>query len=404
MSSLKSFMMQIAKEEEFDVSNESFPDLEIRVAPNETFHYFYDVKGKRLIKSFLLREGVRVDTLCDVILTKTPEGFTPRLTFWKKDKTTKALAGVLSEEQLASEPRTLVVKARVGLDDCHENFWKLINFLQAYKGIDVPGDEFHIVDKSELALAESLQGHDKASVLSAVKTYLEGNVTEQDVQLLLDRRQTVDKFGRLLDDPEFFASESARLDAADERVWQIFFEENTWIFGYGLTLVACQKYTDNKLEAIAVGSNVFTGGGKRSDAIMRTKGMVQALLFAEIKTHKTALLMDRQYRVPDVYQVSSQLSGAVSQVQKTAHKATKRLEDLHRAYDAEGAFQFEISTVRPRQVVIAGNLRQLKDGENVNLEKLTSFELYRRDHQGVEITTFDELFERTKFIVRSQEP
>ena len=34
----------------------------------EGFHYFYDSVEKRLIKSFVLRKGQQVDTLCDVVL------------------------------------------------------------------------------------------------------------------------------------------------------------------------------------------------------------------------------------------------------------------------------------------------------------------------------------------------
>ena len=33
-----------------------------------------------------------------------------------------------------------------------------------------------------------MEGHDKEAVLSAVRTYLGGHLTEQDFQLLLDRR------------------------------------------------------------------------------------------------------------------------------------------------------------------------------------------------------------------------
>src|SRR5262249_31371212 len=158
-----------------------------------------------------------------------------------------------------------------------------------------------------------------------------GDITEYDVQMLLGRRKTLARFQRLLNDEGYFESEKRRLSEGDEGVWQDFFEHNTWIFGYGLTLLACEKYNDRKLEQITTGSNVLTGGGKRIDAIMRTKGFIQTLLFAEIKHHKTFLLEDEPYRRPDVYQVSSQLSGAVSQVQKTAHKAVRSLEDLHRA-------------------------------------------------------------------------
>ena len=221
--------------------------------------------------------------------------------------------------------------------------------------------------------------------------------------MLIDRRKTLARFAQLLTDPEFFSRERARLTLTTEGIWQSFFEENVWIFGYGLTLVACEKFSDKKLEQITSGANIFTGGGKRSDAVMRTKGFLQTLLFAEIKTHTTDLLMAKQYREPDVYQVSPQVSGAVSQVQKTSHKAIKRLENLHRSHSPSGQFQFEVSTIRPRQVVVIGNLSQLTDHGEINSEKMTSFELYSRDHQGVEILTFDELFERAKFIVDSQE-
>lgn len=60
----------------------------------------------------------------------------------------------------------------------------------------------------------------------------------------------------------------------------------------------------------------------------------------------------------------------------------------------------EVSTVRPRQVLIAGNLHEFAVGDDINVEKSSSFELYRRSISDVEIITFDELFERAVYIVR----
>lgn len=398
----KAIFLERIRETEFDVSSGVFADLEIRPAPDEKFYYFYDKNNSRLIKSFALRVGPKVDTVCDVFLIKKDSGFTPRLTFWKKDKS-KGWADTVTESELITERRTTLIKARVDTDGCHDNFWKLIDFLKACREIQLPHYVFRLAEGEDAELARALEGHNKNAILAAVKTYLEGQVTEQDVQMLIDRRKTLARFAQLLTDPEFFSRERARLTLTTEGIWQSFFEENVWIFGYGLTLVACEKFSDKKLEQITSGANIFTGGGKRSDAVMRTKGFLQTLLFAEIKTHTTDLLMAKQYREPDVYQVSPQVSGAVSQVQKTSHKAIKQLEDLHRSHSPSGQFQFEVSTIRPRQVVVIGNLSQLTDHGEINNEKMTSFELYRRDHQGVEILTFDELFERAKFIVDSQE-
>lgn len=133
------------------------------------------------------------------------------------------------------------------------------------------------------------------------------------------------------------------------------------------------------------------------------KGFLQTLLFAEIKRHDTELLMATPYRAPDVYQVSREVSGAVSQVQKTAHEAVKKLGDLHRQSDPSGRYQFDVSTIRPRQVVVVGQLTQLADGNAINVEKMSSFELWRTGQLGTEILTFDELYERAKYIVETQE-
>lgn len=398
---IKEFLLQRAKETEFDVEEGNFADLEIRQGDQADFFYFYDTREKRLIKSFVLQENPQVDTLCDVVLIKKAEGLTPRLNFWKKDKT-KGKPEALTVEELVKEGRTALIKARVDVKDCHESYWKLHDFLRSCKEVQLPTQEFRVTPAE---LVEALDGHDKGAILRAVKSVIGGDVTEQDVQMLVDRRATLEQFRRLLDDPDHFAAHKAELGVdGDEDVWQAFFEANPWIFGYGLELVACQKYDDKKLERITTGSNVFTGGGKRSDAVMRTMGFIQSLLFGEIKKHTTPLLKKKQYREPDVYQVDNELSGAVSQVQKTTHKAVRDLDDLHRAKSPAGEYQFDISTIRPRQVVVIGSLTELLDDNGeINEEKMSSFELYRRGQQEVEIITFDELYERARFIVESQE-
>jgi hypothetical protein len=400
LNNLDEFAFQLAKETEFNVGEDDFSDLEIRVSGN--LHYFYDTKSRRLIKHFVLRHGPRVDTMCHVLLIRKQASFTPRLTFWKRDKS-KGASGTLTESEITSKGREFIIKSRVDVGDCHENLWKLITFLQAYREVDLPEGDFRVTTRKDADLIKAMAGQDKDAVLRAVRSYLGAQLTEADVQLLLDRRKALKQFERLLNDSDVFQLAMQKLSLRGEQVWQKFFEENTWIFGYGLTLLACGSFSDQKLEQITSGANIFTGGGKRSDALMRTKGFIQTLLFAEIKRHDTDLLMSRPYRPPDVYQASAQLSGAVSQVQKTAYKAIHSLAALHRRYAPSGEYQFEVSTINPRQVVIAGNLRGLFDDTEVNIEKMTSFELYRRSQGGVEILTFDELYERSKFIVEHHE-
>ncbi|WP_329043473.1 DUF4263 domain-containing protein (plasmid) [Streptomyces sp. NBC_00178] len=204
----------------------------------------------------------------------------------------------------------------------------------------------------------------------------------------------------LLTDQEYFEQER-KSAAGPEAVWQKLFEENPWIFGYGLNLVACEPLNGGKLERFTTGANIFTGAGKRSDAVMRSKGFISSLLLCEIKTHLTPLLAATPYRLPDVYQVSKEVVGAVAQVQKTAHKALRQVAgELHTLYEDSGApTDIEVATVRPKQVLVIGNLRQLTERNAGNPEKIASFEQYRRSVQDVEVITFDELYERACFIV-----
>lgn len=55
-------------------------------------------------------------------------------------------------------------------------------------------------------------------------------------------------------------------------------------------------------------------------------------------------------------------------------------------------------------ILIVGSWDQVKDDVDlVKQTKIKTFELFRRDSRNVEIITFDELFERAKFIVESKE-
>jgi hypothetical protein len=95
----------------------------------------------------------------------------------------------------------------------------------------------------------------------------------------------------------------------------------------------------------------------------------------------------------------------VAQVQKTASRAQQNVRGqlLTRIFEDDGTpTGVELSTTRPRQVVVIGSLREFTHNGAVNPEKISSFELYRRSIQDVEIITFDELYQRACFIVEDR--
>ncbi|MER7684941.1 Shedu anti-phage system protein SduA domain-containing protein [Streptomyces sp. NPDC097610] len=386
---------------EFDVTRRDFSDLEIRRSQDNTgFHYLYDTRARRMVTDFVLDDRPQVATLCSVTIIKKGDTFTPRIKLWKKDK--KRAGDLTAMQTMPENGATRAVKALVDAGDVHENFWKVINFLQGCAGLSTPGSSLQLLAGDEAQLAQLLAGQDRTTILGAVRTAVGGGLTEEDIRLISNRKDQLQRFKRLLTDPDYFRQEETLATTRGaEAVWQAFFEANQWIFGYGLNLIACESIDDGKLERITTGAGIFNGAGKRIDAIMRSKGLISSMLFCEIKTHDTELLTKTPYRA-GVYQASKELGGGVAQVQKTAAKAQQHIshEFLTRTFEDDGTpTGTELSTTRPRQVVVIGSLREFTHNGAVNPEKMSSFELYRKSIQDVEVITFDELYERACFIV-----
>jgi len=94
--------------------------------------------------------------------------------------------------------------------------------------------------------------------------------------------------------------------------------------------------------------------------------------------------------------VSNELSGVISQVQINCAKWEingSREDDNRDRLDG-------IYTVTPRGIMVVGNTNQLN-----NRNKINSFERNRNAIQNPEVITFDELYQRARFIVyNNQEP
>ena len=212
------------------------------------------------------------------------------------------------------------------------------------------------------------------------------------------RRKQLKYFESLLQDSDFFAGERQRLQCKPEDVWQKFFEANTWIFGYGLSYQFLSKLDEGKLEQIVRGRDLVAAG-KRSDALMKTLGIVNSLCFIEIKRHDTALLGSHFYRA-DAWPPSAELVGGVSQLQTTVHAAIESIGQKLLPRDELGDPTGEILfNIEPRSCLVVGSLAEFKTPNGINIPKFRSFELYRRHTWRPEIVTFDELLQRARFIV-----
>lgn len=57
----------------------------------------------------------------------------------------------------------------------------------------------------------------------------------------------------------------------------------------------------------------------------------------------------------------------------------------------------------PKSFLVVGSLHEFTSEQGVNHERYRSFELFRRNTNSPEIKTFDELYERARFIVGQNE-
>jgi hypothetical protein len=281
---------------------------------------------------------------------------------------------------------------------------KLFEFFQNIATIDLTSlDKVNITDAELRRLALS-----KEQVISLVQDnqeifsdVLQSELTKEDIVALGYRKNQLHIFERLLKEPDYFEQIKQKKGARGaEALWQMFFEKNQWVFGYGLSYFFVTGFNDRKLEQVVQGHDLLNHG-KRSDGVMKTRGIINAMCFVEIKKHDTPLLESDAYRT-GCWAPSKELAGAVAQVQGTVASAMHNLYGLVRPQNEAGnPTGEEVFNYRPKSFIVVGSLSEFVAEHGVNHNKIRSFELYRNSLAGIDILTFDELFERTKFIVEA---
>jgi hypothetical protein len=172
--------------------------------------------------------------------------------------------------------------------------------------------------------------------------------------------------------------------------WEDFFERSKWIFGYGLNYKILKSVQNQPNYG---GTNLTGRGAHRGDFLQRTEAFIRFTVLVEIKKPHSGLFGTKQYR-SGAWELSEELTGGVSQLQANCSKWEKegsQTEDNREALSRQRVF-----TVQPKGILVIGDTNQLAD-----ISKRNTFELFRRNVVNPEILTFDELYERAKFIVDS---
>lgn len=372
------FAVDSGKSKEFIVGKDEFSDLQISSAPAiESFYYFFHQKEGRLITEFVLDARPKVDYLCRVNLIKKGDKFTPRLSFSIRDKNKRII------QDAEVKPRN--IKANVDLDECHDNLWKLISFMQSLEEIEIPKDKFSLVSQDEKEVVTALRSRGADSVGSIIKQLSSSpdiTLTERDISSLLKRREKLTEF-----------KESLTEYSADEGWWQNYFEKNKWIFGYGLNYEILRHQQSQPNYG---GTGVDGKGGQRGDSLMSTSGELSFTVLVEIKTPATPLLQGTKEIRRGAWSLSKDLADAVSQIQ--ANIQTWEQEGSGQVNNRDRLERESVYTVKPKGIIIIGTLGQLAEDRN----KWETFQRFRKSIHGIDIITFDELYKRAEFIVNNE--
>jgi hypothetical protein len=289
-----------------------------------------------------------------------------------------------------------------------EEIGNLIRFLKSLDYVPFDKTESSSIVDSELNKLLSSKEDTKRFLFEnqdVVIEFLRNELTKEDLVTLGYRKKQLEVFNNLLQDIEYFNDLKLKFNAKkDEDLWQKFFERNTWIFGYGLNFVFNSTLDNKKLEQVVSGFD-FNSAGKRADAFLKTKGIIESFCFAEIKTHKTGLLklVKTPYR-PECWAPSNELTGAISQIQRTVHKSILDISTKTEIKDKQGNLTGEtIFLYSPKSTLIIGNLEEFSGKHGINEDKYSSFEMFRQGQRNIEVITFDELYQRAQFIVKNSE-
>jgi hypothetical protein len=241
-----------------------------------------------------------------------------------------------------------------------------------------------LVDRNEQDLIQALKnvhGEDRLRLLEMIRSE---NLTKEDIDVLSGRKDGLETFRRQLYDDQNW----------DEKGWQAFFENNTWIFGYGL------DYRFLSIIQREAALSEVDLDGKNSVAGDFLLGSTDFTVLVEMKRPDTPIFDLEQSR-SRTWKLSKDLFWSVSKI--LSQKASWEIKSRSQNFDAKGR-PISQKTYDPKCILILGSRDQYAgDDRDTHIKKQT-FELFRRDSRNIEILTYDELYDRAFYLVNQALP
>jgi len=332
--SLSDIRFDFSGMEDFTIGKDNFSDLEIK--EENGFFYFYDTKNRRLIKYFILgeTETAGIKTRCDVTLIAKGDKFTPRLAFSKRKG---------KEIKKESDNGDRQITSRTDLQEYHENFWKLIDYIQGIKNIDVPREGIIAISR------------DKASLLKMIENLDEINDFYASIRQEKNKK-SLKELAVIFNNPNH--SED------DLNKW---IERNDWVFGI--------EYIE-KLDKTRIGIN------EDSDMLVASLDGFADLI--ELKKDIVKLFnFDESHKCYYMTASLSQVIGQTVNYLKVMEDQRFNLAEQHNGFPV----------LKPRAKIVIGRSKDFNNEERKTLRELND------TLHNIEVLTYDDIINRAKMII-----
>lgn len=278
-----------------------------------------------------------------------------------------------------------------------DEFERLLDFLDQIKFIDLSNRENFqiedlssrvgqrvIVDAADRAAVQQFQAL-SASQRADLLRSIHGELTPEEVNIVLGRRQGIVEFESHIKDGDW-----------SEKQWQDFFEREDWVFGYGLDYRIMRQFS--REAAISAGG---TDNRNRPfvDFLMT---FTDYTVLVEIKTPETRIFSHSSGR-SGTWKFSASFIEAVSQILEQKAEWTAQAQSGEH-FSRDGHEVLVARTKNAKAILVIGSTQEFSRAGNLRDQRVMkdTFELFRREHRSIEIVTFDELFERARFITRNK--
>lgn len=242
-----------------------------------------------------------------------------------------------------------------------------------------------IVDASDSAIIDRINGMPSDQKISFLDR-IQNSLTNEEINILLGRKQGIEEFERQLGSKNW-----------SEAQWQIFFEKEQWVFGYGLDYRITRPF--DREVTVGIGGT----DNKDKPIIDFLMTFTDYTVLVEIKKPDTPIFKRKRGGRAGTWEFSSEFMSAVSQI------IEQKAEWLHYAqttqhYKKSGTEILTARTKNAKSILVIGTRDEFSDDQDLRSANIRrdTFELFRRENRSIDIITFDEMLERAQFITRDR--